>query len=121
MKFTLESSRKLTVRRVSDDSIQIGDRAYTSPVSIDAGGAINDWTQGDIELLTWDDFERLLDQGADIVVLGTGSFQRIPDRQLTFSMARKGIGLEVMDTRAAARTYNVLINEERSVAAVFYL
>jgi uncharacterized protein len=36
-------------------------------------------------------------------------------------MARRGVGFEVMNTIAAARTYNVLAGENRQVAAVFYL
>ena len=57
----------------------------------------------------------------ELIVVGTGSTQIMPDRELMFAMARKGVGLEVMDTPAAARTYNVLIGEGRSVAAVLYV
>jgi uncharacterized protein len=38
-----------------------------------------------------------------------------------FAFARRGIGLEVMDTAAAARTFNVLSTEGRRVAALLYL
>ena len=38
-----------------------------------------------------------------------------------FAFARRGVGFEVMDTRAAARTFNVLAGENRRVAAVLYL
>jgi uncharacterized protein len=44
-----------------------------------------------------------------------------PPRELVFALARRGIGLEFMDTPAAARTYNVLASEGRQVAAVLYL
>ena len=54
-------------------------------------------------------------------MLGTGSGHVIPPRELMFAFARKGVGLEVMDTRAAARTFNVLVAEGRQVAAVLYL
>jgi uncharacterized protein len=37
-----------------------------------------------------------------------------------FAMARSGIGLEIMDTPAAARTFNVLLGEGRSVTALLY-
>ena len=56
-----------------------------------------------------------------MVLLGTGTKSVFPPRELTFSFARKGIGLEVMDTAAAARTFNVLANEGRRVAAVLYV
>jgi uncharacterized protein len=55
--------------------------------------------------------------GAEIVLLGTGPRQRFPHPRLTAELARAGIGLEVMDLQAACRTYNILVAEERKVAA----
>ena len=57
----------------------------------------------------------------EAVLLGPGSSNVFPPRELMFAFARKGIGLEVMDTAAAARTFNVLANEGRRVAAVLYI
>ena len=60
---------------------------------------------------------RYCDTAPEIVLLGTGATNVFPPRELTFAFARKGIGLEVMDTAAAARTFNVLANEGREVAS----
>jgi uncharacterized protein len=52
-----------------------------------------------------------------VLLLGTGRtqvFASVPIRQ---AFADAGIGLEPMDTGAAARTYNVLLAEKRPVAA----
>ena len=54
---------------------------------------------------------------AEIVLLGTGPRQRFPHPRLTAALASAGIGLEVMDVQAACRTYNILVAEERKVAA----
>ncbi len=54
-------------------------------------------------------------------MLGTGNTVVFPPRELVIAMARSGIGLESMDTPAAARTFNVLAGEGRRVAAVLYL
>ena len=54
---------------------------------------------------------------AQIVLLGTGPRQRFPHPRLTAALASAGIGLEVMDVQAACRTYNILVAEERKVAA----
>ena len=43
--------------------------------------------------------------------------QRFPHPRLTAPLAQAGIGLEVMDLQAACRTYNILVAEERKVAA----
>jgi uncharacterized protein len=63
----------------------------------------------------------VVDTKPEIVLLGTGTTNVFPPRELTFAFARNGIGLEVMDTAAAARTFNVLANEGRRVAAILYL
>ena len=51
------------------------------------------------------------------MLLGTGARQRFPHPRLTAELAQAGIGLEVMDLQAACRTYNILVAEERKVAA----
>lgn len=54
---------------------------------------------------------------SDFLILGTGRAQFFPDKDLRGAFAEAGIGLEAMDTGAAARTYNVLLAEERIFAA----
>jgi uncharacterized protein len=63
------------------------------------------------------DFERLRSLDVEIVLLGTGDRQRFPHPSLTAPLAAARIGLEVMDLKAACRTYNILIAEARRVAA----
>jgi Uncharacterized conserved protein len=60
-------------------------------------------------------FEWLRAQGAEIVLLGTGARLRFPHPSLTRPLIEAGIGLEVMDTGAACRTYNLLAAEGRKV------
>jgi uncharacterized protein len=52
-----------------------------------------------------------------IVLLGTGSEQRFPPSSLLAPMLTQGIGIEIMTTAAACRTYNILVAEDRPVAA----
>jgi uncharacterized protein len=55
------------------------------------------------------------------VILGTGERSVFPPRELTFAFARRRVGLEVMNTGAAARTFNVLVGEGRRLAAILYI
>lgn len=71
--------------------------------------------------LTARDFETLFANSPEIVLLGTGQSHVFPPRELTFAFARRGVGLECMNTAAAARTFNVLASEGRQVAAVLFL
>jgi len=74
------------------------------------------WTQTPATLAA-SDMQKLLELGAEIVLLGTGNRQRFPAGPLMRSFAPAGIGLEVMDVQAACRTYNILATEGRKVAA----
>ncbi len=121
MKFTLESPPAITIRSTSDREIRIGNRVWSEPIALTPEGVLEDWVPVPVESLTFDDLAVLIDTGPALIVLGTGNQQLLPNRDLMFAMARRGIGLEVMDTPAAARTFNVLVGEGRSVAAVLFL
>jgi uncharacterized protein len=78
---------------------------------------ILDWDVAGFEALRAEDFQVFETLSIEIVLLGTGSKQRFPHPRLTAALARSGIGVEVMDLQAACRTYNILVAEERKVAA----
>ena len=63
------------------------------------------------------DFAALLANAPEIVLLGTGSTQRFVRPSVSAPLHDANVGLEVMDTRAACRTYNILVAEGRSVTA----
>ena len=74
------------------------------------------WQARKFQDLKEEDFKPLTELGADIVLLGTGPRQRFPHPRLTAALGAARIGLEVMDSKAACRTYNILVAEERKVA-----
>jgi uncharacterized protein len=53
----------------------------------------------------------------EIVLVGSGRAFAFPDPSLLAPLYAAGIGVEVMDTRAACRTYNLLLGEGRNVIA----
>lgn len=66
-------------------------------------------------------FEFLLSLKPEIVLLGTGSLLRFPAAELSRCLASARVGLEVMSTSAACRTYNILTAEGRKVAAALLM
>ena len=78
---------------------------------------VESWDATVFDALTAEHFAFLKTLGVEIVLLGTGPRQRFPHPKLTAALAQAGIGLEVMDLQAACRTYNILVAEERKVAA----
>jgi uncharacterized protein len=121
LKFTRELFAKLVIRSVSDTAIRINDKEFPDSVALTPEEILGAWPSTPIAALTIADFAGIFAAKPEIVLLGTGSSNVFPPRDLTFAFARKGVGLEVMDTAAAARTFNVLANESRRVAAVLYL
>ena len=92
-----------------------GERRASSVVVL--ADRVEDWSVERFDALTVEDFRFLQELGVEIVLLGTGPRQRFPHPRLTAELAQAGIGLEVMDVQAACRTYNILVAEERRVAA----
>ena len=121
LKFTRELSAKLVIRSVSEAAIRVNDDDYAESIALTPDELLGPWPAIHIAELAEAHFEAILETGPEIVLLGTGATNIFPPRELTFAFARKGIGLEVMDTAAAARTFNVLANEGRKVAAALYL
>ena len=120
LKFTRELSGKLTIRSVSVEGIRINDRFWSETVALTAEVFIDSWQSGPLADLTEDDFSELLEHSPELIIVGTGKKSVFPPRELMFAFARRGVGLELMDTAAAARTFNVLAGEGRRVAAVLY-
>ena len=58
-----------------------------------------------------------LDLKPEILLFGTGNQQQFPDIGVLTDIMRAGTAIEVMQTEAACRTFNVLISENRSVVA----
>ena len=79
------------------------------------------WRVGGFENLAESDFEAFPGLELEILLIGTGPKQRFPHPRLTRALAEKRIGVEVMDTQAACRTYNILMAEGRRVAAAILL
>jgi uncharacterized protein len=118
MKVTRDQLAPLTVRRISRGEIQIGNESVRHDVLLTVDHAIHPWTAGDIAALDENDFAPVIESRPEIIVLGTGWQPGFPPRELIFAMARRGIGFETMNTPAACRTFNILLNEGRRVAAV---
>lgn len=120
MKISRELQSATTIRQVSAAGIRIGEVVYDETVVLTAETVHAGWTDKSVDALVADDFDELFGDAPDLVLLGTGKHNRFPPRELVFDFARRGIGLEVMDTAAAARTFNVLAGEGRRVVAVLY-
>jgi uncharacterized protein len=94
---------------------------YESSLVVLPDRIVQDWNVQNFESLAQRDIDALALLKPELVLLGTGDRLRFPDSRLLSSLAAARIGAEVMDTRAACRTYNILAEEGRNVAAALII
>ena len=116
MKLQLETTGALNVRWWRPGELRIGKDVWREPVLL-SPQEVRPWPVEPDEPVTLDQLAPLIEKQPDLIILGTGEQQSFPDHELGMSLLNRGIGLEVMDTGAACRTYNVLLSEGRAVAA----
>ena len=82
---------------------------------------VYEWDPADPLMLTRDDFAKVLEEAANIEILLVGMGKELRRLPAPLSEALKGAGISTdpMSTGAAVRTYNVLLAEDRAVAAAF--
>ena len=79
------------------------------------------WSATGFEAMTVAHIAEIAALAPEVVLLGTGARQRFPHPALLAPLAGARIGVEVMDTHAACRTYNILVSEGRKVAAALFV
>lgn len=102
-----EGGFRLSGARHEGSLLIVGDEART-------------WAVRDLAALTMADLAPVLEAGAsevEFVLLGAGARNALPPRAVRDGLKAAGIGLEFMDTPAAARLYNVLTADGRRIAA----
>ncbi len=101
--------------------IRLRERIFTKSVMLTRAAVIEDWEPPAVDQLAIGHFAPLVAWSPEVVLLGTGVRQQMPRPELFAAFAARGIGLEVMDNRAACRTYNLLLGEYREVAVALML
>jgi uncharacterized protein len=105
------------VRGFADGGFAVEERVYRTLLLTPLSAA--EWSPPPLAELGLADFAPLLelDPAPEFLLLGTGPRLTHPPRALRSALEGVGIGLEVMDSRAAARIWGLLRGEERWIAA----
>jgi uncharacterized protein len=119
MKFSRDQLSALSIRQVKPGSIHFGERTFETDVSVSADGKIEEFEMPDMAGLGEAHLQILLAGEPELIIVGTGWQPAFAPRELVFALARRGIGLEAMDTPAACRTFNILLGDARRLAAIF--
>lgn len=114
------SSAAFIIQRASEDALLINGEVYTQTVVITAEG-LTTWSVNSIAELTPELLEPLAEAEPEFILIGTGAKMQLLDPELLQLFYSRGVGVEMMDTPAAARTYNLLAQEGRAVIALLIL
>ncbi|MFZ3321080.1 MAG: Mth938-like domain-containing protein [Usitatibacter sp.] len=118
MKFERDSpGGRNTFSGYGEGYVQVGAKRHAASLVVSGDRVIEDWPAASIDALSADHFAAIIELAPEIVLLGTGASFRFPEPALLAPLYKAGIGVEVMDTPAACRTYNILLGEGRNVVA----
>lgn len=122
MKLHLNSAEgQNVITAYGEDHIQVNGTRYQHSLIVLPEQVLRDWPVPSFEQLLAEHFLPLLEQRPEIVLLGTGSRHRFPHPALYGALIQAGIGVEIMNTGSACRTYNILVSEGRRAAAALIL
>jgi len=110
------------IQSYGNGKFQISDKEYDHSVLVFPDQIIP-WSPIDTNNLIVDDFEKVLTVGpiVELLLLGCGKTTWFLPLPLRDELKEMGLVLEPMDTGAACRTFNVLLGEDRRIAAAVML
>ena len=101
--------------------IEVNSQAYPHALIIQPEGEITPWSVNQLVDLSSENFASLCVFKPELIIIGTGKKQLFLKPELIRPLIQAKIGFEMMDSQAACRTYNILMNEGRHVLAAIML
>lgn len=122
MQFSQESASGINlIRAYGAEGLRINAETYQGAVIVSASDLIAAPEVRSVDELLGLDINRVLALEPELLLVGTGVRQVFPPAAFSAPYLQRGIGVEVMDTGAACRTYNVLITEQRRAVALLLI
>lgn len=108
------------IRSFGEDGIRVAESYYKKPLIVSAKLLEPDWPVESFESLSPESLQAIFEMQPDVVLIGCGDQQKFlpPATQMLFF--EREIGVEVMVTKAACYTFNVLVAEGRPVVAALF-
>ena len=120
MQLTRDTTAANIIRAWEPGRIRVAERWIAGHVIVTPDRIVENWRVATPASLRVEDLSDAIAQGPGIVILGTGANLEWPDEDLSGALGARGIGLEIMSTPAACRTFSVLVQEQRRVAAALF-
>lgn len=121
MKFSEEhDSEQYAITGYDHQSVRINDKRFDQGFILSANHFNPNWqpqVYTDLEVFHLDEVFALQ---PEVILLGTGTKQTFPPKDIYAALINSKIGFEVMNTQAACRTFNILIADNRNVVAALF-
>lgn len=116
-----DSNAAYQVRAYQPGQIRVNDVTFTHSIIISPEKLIEPWQPQHISELAREHLMIAAELKPAILLIGTGGQLEFPPIEVYGDLINAGIGIEIMDTRAACRTYNALSAEGRNVVAALII
>jgi uncharacterized protein len=121
MRITVEQlEARHRIQAYGPEGITVADTLYSGAILLSADLLIGEWQGPGAASLDETSLTEALAMDPEVLVIGTGASHVPFPEMLSVALQSRGLGLEVMATGAACRTYNILLGEDRRVAALLY-
>lgn len=122
MPLELDENRAIyQIRSFKPGCIRINDKILYQSVIVAPNQLIENWQPQLFTELTADTLAVILTLQPNVLLIGTGTTLEYLPAEVYGNLINHGIGVEVMDTGAACRTYNALSAENRNVVAALII
>lgn len=116
MKFTEHRDYQINmINHYAPGLVSINQKPYHHSCIVTQHSIMPDWPVHNLDQLTTETLQQLLDYDPEVLILGTGETQVFPPAHIFGLCAQQGVSLEIMNNASACRTYNVLTTEDREV------
>ena len=121
MKFAEDYNKdQYQITAYDNESVRVNNKAFNKGFIVTPNHFIHDWQPQKYTDLSATDLDILFDLKPSVILLGTGTQQIFPPKDVYLAFIKSGIGFEIMNTQAACRTFNILMAEDRNVAAAMF-
>ena len=123
MKIELDSEFTTSNKIISysNDSFKLKDTLIETNIVISKDRLIENWSVDSYQNLATQHLDQIILWQPELIIIGSGKIPSFPNPELIAYAASKNTGLEIMDTGAACRSYNLLLDEGRDVVACLFL
>ncbi len=121
MQLNLESSTaKYQIKQYATGCVTVNEQEYTHPLLI-MPEYLAPWTVANLAAITAQHIAELCQLQPSLIIIGVGEQQAFLPTEVLQPARDRGIGVEIMTTAAACRTYTILVSEHRNVLAALII